>query len=306
MAKALTSYGHTFKSRRLPSVGMVRAAVVNLARQRASEALRAKGVNNDIIDRLPSIEDGFVNWISRSELPMEAIDEMLRARGGFVEADDLSNVVQRTTGHAPPSWVLDLLMTSMDADGDGLLSNTEVWTWANDRGLDVPAHLLEVEQDESTPEPLVEATPDPQPEPVIIPVSEVEPAPVPVVEEPIRQEPVNTQPVPRPVTPVATTQGSLEGLLDAFGQNLRGDEIQAIVDANTQTFHIAGTVKEHKATLLGEAGWRDGQTLTISTLLGDVDLQVPSSSPSDLRVVNHQATLHGWNRGLSRAVFRLA
>ncbi|GIS27291.1 MAG: hypothetical protein CM15mP128_0500 [Methanobacteriota archaeon] len=27
----------------------------------------------------------------------------------------------------------DLLMTSMDADGDGLLSNTEVWTWANDR-----------------------------------------------------------------------------------------------------------------------------------------------------------------------------
>ena len=38
---------------------MVRAAVVNLARQRAAEALRAKGVNNDVIDRLPSIEDGY-------------------------------------------------------------------------------------------------------------------------------------------------------------------------------------------------------------------------------------------------------
>ena len=48
--------------------------MVNLARQRAAEALRAKGVNNDIIDRLPSIEDGFVTWISRSEMPMEAID----------------------------------------------------------------------------------------------------------------------------------------------------------------------------------------------------------------------------------------
>ena len=116
MAETLTSYGHTFKSRPLSSQGMVRTAVVNLARQRAAEALRAKGVNNDVIDRLPSIEDGFVTWISRSELPMEAIDEMLRARGGFVEVDDLSNVVQRTTGHAPPSWVLDLLMTSMDAD----------------------------------------------------------------------------------------------------------------------------------------------------------------------------------------------
>ena len=280
---------------------MVRAAVVNLARQRAAEALRAKGVNNDVIDRLPSIEDGFVTWISRSELPMEAIDDMLRARGGFVEVDDLSNVVQRTTGHAPPEWVLELLMTSMDADGDGLLSNTEVWTWANDRGLDVPPHLLEVEQ----PEPTPEVTPVAQPEPVMIPVSEVEPAPAPVVEETVRPEPVQTQPVPRPVTPVATTQASLEGLLDAFGQNLRGDEIQAIVDANVQTFHIAGTVKEHKATLLGEAGWRDGQTLTVSTLLGDVDLQVPSSATSDLRFVDHHATLHGWNRGLSRAVFRL-
>lgn len=280
---------------------MVRAAVVNLARQRAAEALRAKGVNNDVIDRLPSIEDGFVTWISRSELPMEAIDDMLRARGGFVEVDDLSNVVQRTTGHAPPEWVLELLMTSMDADGDGLLSNTEVWTWANDRGLDVPPHLLEVEQ----PEPTPEVTPVAQPEPVMIPVSEVEPAPAPVVEETVRPEPVQTQPVPRPVTPVATTQGSLEGLLDAFRQNLRGDEIQAIVDANVQTFHIAGTVKEHKATLLGEAGWRDGQTLTVSTLLGDVDLQVPSSATSDLRFVDHHATLHGWNRGLSRAVFRL-
>jgi hypothetical protein len=130
---------------------------------------------------------------------------MLRARGGFVEADDLSNVVQRTTGHAPPSWVLDLLMTSMDADGDGLLSNTEVWTWANDRGLEVPPHLLEVDQPEATPEPVPEPTPLPQPEPVIIPLSEVEPAPAPVVEETVVAKPVNTQPVPRPVTPLART-----------------------------------------------------------------------------------------------------
>ena len=101
MAEALTKYGHTFKSQPRPSFAMVRNAVVNLARQRAAEALRAKGVNNDIIDRLPSIEDGFVNWISRSDMPMEAIDEMLRARGGFVEPGDLSNIVERTTGHAP-------------------------------------------------------------------------------------------------------------------------------------------------------------------------------------------------------------
>ncbi|GIS27290.1 MAG: hypothetical protein CM15mP128_0490 [Methanobacteriota archaeon] len=79
---SLTSRGRGFDQIRphlqisTPSFpAMVRNAVVNLARQRAAEALRAKGVNNDIIDRLPSIEDGFVNWI-RSDMPMEAIDEM--------------------------------------------------------------------------------------------------------------------------------------------------------------------------------------------------------------------------------------
>ncbi|DAC35783.1 MAG TPA: hypothetical protein HA286_04805 [Candidatus Poseidoniaceae archaeon] len=275
---------------------MVRKAVVNLARQRAAEALQKKGVSSEVIDRLPSIEDGFVTWISRSEMPMEAIDEMLRAQGGFVEISDLSNVVERTTGHAPPSWVLELLMTSMDADGDGLLSNTEVWTWASDRGLDVPPHLLAVDEPEpETPEePPVEIEEPPAPEP----------EPEPVVETP-RLEPVRTQPVPRPVTAVAATQASLEGLLDAFGQNLRGDEIQAIVDANTDVFHISGLVKGDKATLLGEAGWRNGRTLTVSTPLGDVDLQLPSEAGSIPKHVDHDAQLRGWNRGLSRAVFRL-
>ena len=200
--------------------------MVNLARQRAAEALRAKGVNNDIIDRLPSIEDGFVNWISRSDMPMEAIDEMLRARGGFVEPGDLSNIVERTTA-TPPAWVLDLLMTSMDADGDGLLSNTEVWTWANDRGLDVPPHLLATEEPEPTPEP--EPEPEPaQPTPEIRRHQEPEPAqPTPEPEQ-VRVEPAQTQPMPRPVAAAATAQSSLEVLLDAFSKNLRGDEIHAI------------------------------------------------------------------------------
>ncbi len=49
----------------------------------------------------------------------------------------------------------------------------------------------------------------------------------------------------------------------------------------------------------------NGHTLTVTTLLGDVDLQIPSSVSSELRFVDHEVRLHGWNRGLSRAVFRL-
>lgn len=279
---------------------MVRNAVVNLARQRAAEALRAKGVTNDVIDRLPSIEDGFVNWISRSEMPMDAIDDMLRSRGGFVEPSDLSNIVEKTTGHAPPAWVLDLLMTSMDADGDGLLSNTEVWTWAHDRGLEVPAHLMATEEPEPTPEP--EHVPEAQPE--AAPTPDVQEAPEPRP-EPVRAEPARTQPMERPRAAEAASQSSLEGLLDAFSQNLRGDEIQAILDANTHAFHISGTVKGNKATLLGEAGWRDGRTLTVATMLGEVDVQLHSAALTDLRVLDHHVMLHDWNRGLARPVFRL-
>ena len=287
---------------------MVRNAVVNLARQRAAEALRAKGVNNDVIDRLPSIEDGFVNWISRSDMPMEAIDEMLRARGGFVEPSDLSGIVERTTGHAPPDWVLDLLMTSMDADGDGLLSNTEVWSWASDRGLDVPAHLLAIEESEAVAEPEAVADPEPvhEPQPEVTPHQEPEPVQTAPEPEPTRVEPVHTQPMPRPVAGPATVQSSLEGLLDAFSQNLRRDEIEAILSANTHAFHITGNVSGDKATLLGEVGWRDGRTLTVATPLGDVDLQVPSAMPTNLRYVDHHVMLHDWNRGLCRPVFRMA
>ena len=224
-----------------------------------------------------------------------------------MEIDDLSNVVERTTGHAPPTWVLDLLMTSMDADGDGLLSNTEVWTWANDRGLDVPPHLLASETPE--PEPQAEPEPVPQPEPEPQPEWQESPGPKPIQVQPHERptpQPVRTQPVPRPITAVAATQSTLGGLLDAFSQNLRGDEIQAIVDANTDVFHVSGTVNGNKATLLGEAGWRNGRTLTVTTDLGEIDVQIPGESATDLKHVDHHVHLHGWNRGLSRAVFRLA
>jgi len=78
------------------------------------------------------------------------------------------------------------------------------------------------------------------------------------------------------------------------------------VDANTDTFHVSGTVNGNKATLLGEAGWRNGRTLTVTTDLGEIDVQIPGELTTDLKHVDHQVNLHGWNRGLSRAVFRLA
>ena len=44
----------------------------------------------------------------------------------------------------------------------------------------------------------------------------------------------------------------------------------------------------------------------MSTPLGDVDVQLPSAMPTDLRHVDHHVLLHDWNRGLARPVFRLA
>ena len=85
--------------------------------------------------------------------------------------------------------------------------------------------------------------------------------------------------MPRPVAAAATAQSSLEGLLDAFSQNLRGDEIHAILTANPHTFHISGTVKGDKATLLGEIGWRDGRTLPYPPRSATLTCSCPARCP---------------------------
>ena len=146
-------------------------------------------------------------------------------------------------------------MTSMDADGDGLLSNTEVWTWANDRGLDVPPHLLVTEEPEPAPEPEPEPVEEPQP----------------AAREHQAPEPVQPTPEPEQVGSNPHKRSRCHGrgrrrrgsflLGRAAGRllaKLARDEIQAILTANPHTFHISGTVKGDKATLLGEIGWRDG------------------------------------------------
>lgn len=272
--------------------------LVEVARKEARRRLEARGLDSGLIDRLPSIEDGFVNWLSRSGMPMEAIDDMLDQRGGFVDRSDLSTVVERTTGHAPPDWVLDLLMTSMDASGDGLVSNHELWRWAAARGLDVPEALLEdqaVKQEEEAPPEEQEEEPEPTPEPVALEIEEeVTPEPVP---EPQRQ------PVPPPEVHGEVVDG-LPGIFSAMGQNSRGVEISAIVAANPQQFHIQGTVLGQRATLLGEPGWREGVTLGVATTMGEVDLQFSTEETHAKHTVDRTATLVGWNRGLARPVFR--
>ncbi len=59
--------------------------LVEVARKEARRRLEARGVDTAVIDRLPSIEDGFVVWLSRSGMAMEAIDDMMQSRGGFVD-----------------------------------------------------------------------------------------------------------------------------------------------------------------------------------------------------------------------------
>jgi hypothetical protein len=282
--------------------------LVEVARKEARRRLEARGVDAGVIDRLPSIEDGFVVWLSRSGMPMEAIDDLMEARGGYVDRGQLENVVRETTGHEPPAWVLDLLMTSMDASGDGRVSSGEMWRWAAARGLDVPESLLadpvepepaddsatEAEVEGSTPHEAehVEATP---------PDMKVEHEAT--VDEPAL-EPVAAQPVPP--SPVAvTTVEDLASVFSALGQNKRGVEIEAAVAANRQRFLISGVVTDERVTLLGEPGWRRGRTVGVNTEAGMVDLQLPEEAEDPSRSVTVEASLAGWNRGLARPVFRI-
>lgn len=282
--------------------------LVEVARKEARRRLEARGVDTGVIDRLPSIEDGFVVWLSRSGMPMEAIDDLMQARGGYVDRGQLENVVRETTGHEPPAWVLDLLMTSMDASGDGRVSSGEMWRWAAARGLDVPESLLadpvesepaddsatEAEVEGSTPHETehVEAT-YPEPKGQNEAASD-EPAP----------EPAAMQPVPPSPVEVATVD-DLASVFLVLGQNKRGVEIEAAVAANRQRFLISGVVRDERTTLLGEPGWRKGRTVGVHTEAGMVDLQFPEEVTAPASSVTVEASLAGWHRGLARPVFRI-
>ena len=282
--------------------------LVEVARKEARRRLEARGVDAGVIDRLPSIEDGFVVWLSRSGMPMEAVDDLMQARGGYVDRVQLENVVRETTGHEPPAWVLDLLMTSMDASGDGRVSSGEMWRWAAARGLDVPESLLanpvESEPAENTAEEAAAeaslpresddvGTTHPEPE-AQNEVAVDEPAP----------EPAATQPVPPSPVEVAIVD-DLASVFHVLGQNKRGVEIEAAVAANRQRFLISGVVTDERTTLLGEPGWRKGRTVCVSTEAGMVDLQLPEEASAPSSSVTVEASLAGWNRGLARPVFRI-
>jgi len=282
--------------------------LVEVARKEARRRLEARGVDAGVIDRLPSIEDGFVVWLSRSGMPMEAIDDLMQARGGYVDRGQLENVVRETTGHEPPAWVLDLLMTSMDASGDGRVSSGEMWRWAAARGLDVPESLL---ADPVEPEPAddsatkaeVEGSTPHETEHVEATYPEPEAQNEVAIDEPA-PEPAATQPVP-PSPVEGATVDDLASVFHVLGQNRRGVEIEAAVAANRQRFLISGVVTDERRTLLGEPGWRRGRTVGVNTEAGMVDLQFPEEAASPSSSVTVEASLAGWNRGLARPVFRI-
>jgi hypothetical protein len=282
--------------------------LVEVARKEARRRLEARGVDAGVIDRLPSIEDGFVVWLSRSGMPMEAVDDLMQARGGYVDRVQLENVVRETTGHEPPAWVLDLLMTSMDASGDGRVSSGEMWRWAAARGLDVPESLL---ADPVEPDAMDGASTDAAVEDSIPHESEDVEATHPEME--VQNEATVDQPAPEPAaaqpvppSPVAVASvDDLASVFHALGQNKRGVEIEAAVAANRQRFLISGVVTDERTTLLGEPGWRRGRTVGVNTEAGMVDLQLPEEAEVPSRSVTVEASLAGWNRGLARPVFRI-
>ncbi len=271
--------------------------LVEVARKEARRRLEARGVDTAVIDRLPSIEDGFVVWLSRSGMAMEAIDDMMQSRGGFVDRVELEHVVKQTTGHEPPEWVLDLLMTSMDASGDGLVTTTELWRWAAARGLDVPESLM-TDREGAADEVNAEESPESEGVEGIGP----EPTEMETAERAV-SEPVATQPV-QPAPVVTSAVPDLTSVFTVLGQNRRGVEIAAAVAANPQRFLITGSIVDGRATLLGEQRWRRGRTVGVKTDVGVIDLQVPEDVPVPSVNVAVEATLAGWNRGLARPVFR--
>ena len=132
--------------------------------------------------RLAMIADKFGEWLNESNYNSAELTAMADAnQDGIISNDEILNLIRTMSNAEPPSWVVDLVVKHIDADGNGSITLPEWWAFLESIGFEGASPVL----DPPVPEPAAAPTPAPIPEPITAPT----PAPIP---EPI------TAPTPAP------------------------------------------------------------------------------------------------------------
>ena len=306
--------------------------MTDTTRAAVTQARTAYETRRDKDPRLAMIADKFGEWLNESNYNSAELTAMADAnQDGIISNDEILNLIRTMSNAEPPSWVVDLVVKHIDADGNGSITLPEWWAFLESIGFEGASPVL----DPLVPEPTAAPTPAPTPEPIAAPTPAPEqdalagiaattaaPAAVAVAATAAAVAPqAVAKPTPEPVaqpTPVveavpaapasSVDPMSHEGIIEALsGARLLSEFNSIVAQSTSQTCTVK--VQSTERSLMASGEYRGGQTIT--GVLNDsehvVAIRFPVAETEFIeglkngQIVTAEAVIYRWSGALKQA-----
>ena len=306
--------------------------MTDTTRAAVTQARTAYETRRDKDPRLAMIADKFGEWLNESNYNSAELTAMADAnQDGIISNDEILNLIRTMSNAEPPSWVVDLVVKHIDADGNGSITLPEWWAFLESIGFEGASPVL----DPPVPEPTASPTPAPTPEPIAAPTPAPEqdalagiaattaaPAAVAVAATAAAVAPqAVAKPTPEPVaqpTPVveavpaapasSVDPMSHEGIIEALsGARLLSEFNSIVAQSTSQTCTVK--VQSTERSLMASGEYRGGQTIT--GVLNDsehvVAIRFPVAETEFIeglkngQIVTAEAVIYRWSGALKQA-----
>ena len=306
--------------------------MTDTTRAAVTQARTAYETRRDKDPRLAMIADKFGEWLNESNYNSAELTAMADAnQDGIISNDEILNLIRTMSNAEPPSWVVDLVVKHIDADGNGSITLPEWWAFLESIGFEGASPVL----DPPVPEPTAAPTPAPTPEPIAVPTPAPEqdalagiaattaaPAAVAVAATAAAVAPqAVAKPTPEPVaqpTPVveavpaapasSVDPMSHEGIIEALsGARLLSEFNSIVAQSTSQTCTVK--VQSTERSLMASGEYRGGQTIT--GVLNDsehvVAIRFPVAETEFIeglkngQIVTAEAVIYRWSGALKQA-----
>ena len=306
--------------------------MTDTTRAAVTQARTAYETRRDKDPRLAMIADKFGEWLNESNYNSAELTAMADAnQDGIISNDEILNLIRTMSNAEPPSWVVDLVVKHIDADGNGSITLPEWWAFLESIGFEGASPVL----DPPVPEPTAAPTPAPTPEPIAAPTPAPEqdalagiaattaaPAAVAVAATAAAVAPqAVAKPTPEPVaqpTPVAEAVPaapassvdpmSHEGIIEALsGARLLSEFNSIVAQSTSQTCTVK--VQSTERSLMASGEYRGGQTITgvLNESEHVVAIRFPVAETEFIeglkngQIVTAEAVIYRWSGALKQA-----
>ena len=306
--------------------------MTDTTRAAVTQARTAYETRRDKDPRLAMIADKFGEWLNESNYNSAELTAMADAnQDGIISNDEILNLIRTMSNAEPPSWVVDLVVKHIDADGNGSITLPEWWAFLESIGFEGASPVL----DPPVPEPTAAPTPAPTPEPIAAPTPAPEqdalagiaattaaPAAVAVAATAAAVAPqAVAKPTPEPVaqpTPVveavpaapasSVDPMSHEGIIEALsGARLLSEFNSIVAQSTSQTCTVK--VQSTERSLMASGEYRGGQTITgvLNESEHVVAIRFPVAETEFIeglkngQIVTAEAVIYRWSGALKQA-----